>query len=166
LAEGRRPLEGSVTTLVGVEDVDDVTGVAPATEGRDGDPGADTLWTGFILKTGAQKPFRLVFTSVHLSPRSLWRFTRTGSLCAKPSRRCEMHSYRCTYPTSNRCCAVSPRRQHPPHPQRSSVPSGRGAQLCVYVYRRSWANDLGRVRNRKFRYPRLSVCPSLRTYFR
>jgi hypothetical protein len=46
LAEARRPLEGSVTTLVGVEEVDDVTGVAPATEGRDGDSGADTLWTG------------------------------------------------------------------------------------------------------------------------
>lgn len=49
LAEARRPLEGSVTTLVGVEEVDDVTGVAPAAEGRDGDPGADTLWTGFML---------------------------------------------------------------------------------------------------------------------
>lgn len=94
MAEGRRPLEGSVTTLVGVEEVDDVTGVAPATEGRDGDPGADTLWTGFVLTPGTQKPFKrlfdcpIVFTSVHLSPRSLWRFTRTSSLCAKPSRRC------------------------------------------------------------------------------
>jgi hypothetical protein len=52
LAEARRPLEGSVTTLVGVEEVDDVTGVAPAAEGRDGDPGADTLWTGFVLAPG------------------------------------------------------------------------------------------------------------------
>lgn len=43
LVEGRGPLVGSVTTLVGVEEVDDVTGVAPATEGCDGDPGAETL---------------------------------------------------------------------------------------------------------------------------
>lgn len=71
LAEGRRPLEGSVTTLVGVEEVDDVTGVAPATEGRDGDPGADTLWTGFILTPGIQKPFKRLFdcpTCIHIRP--------------------------------------------------------------------------------------------------
>lgn len=56
LADGRRPLEGSVTTLVGVEEVDEVTGVAPATEGRDGDSGADTLWTGVTLVPLTQKP--------------------------------------------------------------------------------------------------------------
>jgi hypothetical protein len=60
LAEARRPLEGSVMTLVGVEEVDDVTGVAPAAEGRDGDPGADALWTGFVLAPVTQ-PFRREF---------------------------------------------------------------------------------------------------------
>jgi hypothetical protein len=78
LAEGRRPLEGSVTTLVGVEEVDEVTGVAPATEGRDGDSGADTLWTGVTLVPLTQTTLKL-HTSLQRLPAT--RAVRRHSSC-------------------------------------------------------------------------------------
>ena len=51
--------------------MDEVTGVAPATEGRDGDSGADTLWKGVTLVPLTQKPSNQTVFNLHTSFQDL-----------------------------------------------------------------------------------------------